>query len=237
MADITPAILVNNYTELKNKVAKVRGISITVQLDICDGGFVGALSWPMDEIEDINSPFQSILREEEGLPFWDEIDYELDLMVRKAHKNFDLFLKLGAKKIVFHLEAEVPNFTDEEILEFKEFLEGIDMYTRDHAQIGLAINVDTPIQNLEKLIHNVDYVQCMGIKTIGLQGEPFDERVFDQIKALRKLYPDLVITVDGGVSMENAEDLLDLGVSRLIIGSAIFNNDDVRGAIKDFESL
>jgi len=152
-------------------------------------------------------------------------------MVSNAKDNFDLFLKLGAKRIIFHLEAEG------DLQEFKEFLEGIDLYIRDNTQIGVAINTTTPIRQLADLISNIDFVQCMGIEHIGYQGEPFDERVIDQIKSLRKEYPELIIAVDGGVNFETAPRLIKAGANRLVVGSAIFKNIDIVGVIEEFKAL
>lgn len=229
--EIIPAVLPKNYEDLKSKVAQVKGLVSTVQLDICDGKFVKNTSWPYDEMERLDSYFQNILREEDGLPFWEEIDYELDLMISSAHENFDLFLKLGAKRIIFHVEAEG------DIQEFKEFLEGIDLYVRDNTQIGIAINTTTLLSTIYPLVHHVDFVQCMGIEKIGYQGEPFDERVLEQIKSLRKDYPDLIISVDGGVNFDTAPQLIEAGADRLVVGSTIFNSVDIIGAIKELENL
>ena len=235
--EIIPAILPKSYEDLKNKISLVKGLVSTVQIDICDGNFVKTVSWPYFAKASQGEPFeldqyaQNILNEREGMPFWEEIDYELDLMVQNAHENFDLFLKLGAKRIIFHLEAEG------DLNEFKEFLEGIDLYIRDSAQIGVAINTTTPISNLQPLISDIDFVQCMGIEKIGYQGEPFDERVIDQIKSLRKEYPELIIAVDGGVNFETAPRLIKAGANRLVVGSAIFKNIDIVGVIEEFKAL
>ena len=51
--------------------------------------------------EDVD--FQKIMNEEEGLPFWKDFDFEFDLMVVDALENFDIYLKLGPKRIIFHL--------------------------------------------------------------------------------------------------------------------------------------
>ncbi len=237
-----------NYEDLKNKVAVVRGLVKTVQIDIMDGIFVRGKTWPFDsaqgkpfsEMENTDSKFQSILREEEGLPFWEEMEYELDLMVSRAHDNFDLFLKLGAKRIIFHLEAEVdPNFEGGQggIEEFKEFLEAIDLYIRDNTQIGVAINTTTPVANLARIINNIDFVQLMGIEKIGYQGEPFDERVLSQIKALRNEYPEVTISIDGAVNFETASKLIKAGVNRLVVGSTIWNSVNIADTVKDLEDL
>ena len=228
MTEITPAIIVNNIYELNEKLAKFVNITNTVQIDICDGKFVPSISWPMQQGD--KPSIERVLEEEEGLPFWESLDFEFDLMVINAHKQFDFFARLGAKRIIFHIEAETET-------DFKEFLESMDPYFKDNIQIGIAINTTTDINKLDPYINHVDFVQCMGIEHIGFQGEPFDERVLKQIKDLRSKYPEIKISVDGSVNENTAPLLIEAGADRLVIGSALLQSFDIRETIKEFENL
>ena len=231
MAEIIPAIMPRNYEDLKNRVALVRGIVPLVQIDICDGVFVKNQTWPYDEMDNDTSNFNRIMDEQEGMPFWEDIDFELDLMVTDAVENLATYMKLGPKRIVFHIEA-IGN-----ISEFKDFLEGLDTYIRDTVQIGVAINTTTPVESIFPLVNHVDFVQCMGIEHIGFQGEGFDEKVLEHIKTLKEKYPDIIISVDGSVNFDTAPDLIDAGAERLVIGSAIFKSNDIKETVNMFESL
>ena len=242
MSEIIPAILPKNYDDLKNKIAQVRGAVEMVQVDICDGIYVSSITWPFlskaDEKNhesflenDFDSHFRGILNEEEGMPFWEDIDFELDLMVENAPENFDIYAKLGPKRIIFHLEA----VADHE--EFQNFLEGIDVYTRDIVEIGVAISPNVPTENIFPLISFIDFVQVMGIDHEGIQGEEFDKKCLDHIKKLKKQFPDIIISVDGGVNFETAPLIIASGADRLLIGSAIFNTDDIIDTIERFRSL
>ncbi|MFA6515073.1 MAG: hypothetical protein WCT42_02290 [Candidatus Paceibacterota bacterium] len=228
MTEITPAILVRDFNELNEKLAKFVNISNIVQIDICDGNFVSTISWPMNPRD--RESVQSVLDEENGLPFWEQLDFEFDLMVLNAHKQFDFFARLGAKRIVFHLEAETET-------DFKEFLESLDPYFKDNIEIGIAINTITNISKLEPFINYVDFVQCMGIEHIGHQGEEFDERVLIQIKNLKTIYPELKISVDGSVNENTAPKLIEAGATRLVIGSALRQSYDIRETFKEFQNL
>jgi len=188
MTEVTPAVLAEDFQELNEKLAKFINTTKIVQIDICDGKFTPSISWPMQAKDQLG--VQSILDEEDGLPFWDKIDYEFDLMVLNAHKKFDFFARLGAKRIVFHLEAETES-------DFKDFLESIDPYLKDNIEIGLAINTTTDIEKLSPFINCIDFIQCMGIENIGFQGEPFDDRVIDQIKNIKEKYPEIKIKKSG----------------------------------------
>ncbi len=231
MIDIIPAILPKNYEDLKNKVALVRGIVSMVQIDVCDGIFVPSKSWPFTTGGFDDHNFFKILNEEEGMPFWEDIDFELDLMVADAVSNFDIYTKLGPKRIIFHLEAVG------DLNEFKDFIEGMDVYIRDAIEIGVAIDIKTPVEKIFPLVNHVDFVQCMGIDHDGFQGEEFDEKVLEQIKTLKEKYPDLIISVDGGVSFDTAQELAEAGVERLVAGSVIFKSEDIRETIEELENI
>jgi len=229
MIEIIPAILPKNYEDLKNKIALVRGVVPLAQIDICDGIFVSSKTWPFES--NLDEHFHKILNEEEGIPFWEDINFELDLMVADAVQNFDIYTKLGAKRIVFHIEAVG------DLKEFKNFLEGIDMYIKEMTDIGIAIDIKTPLEQIFPLINNIDFVQCMGIDRVGFQEQEFDEKVLEKIKILKEKFPDLIISVDGGVDLETAPALVSAGASRLVIGSAIFNTEDIIGTIEEFKNL
>ena len=231
--EIIPAILPKNYEDLKNKIALVRGIVPVVQIDICDGVFVKNMSWPFEKSHDVSldQHFRAILNEQEGMPFWEDIDFELDLMTSDAVANFDIYSKLGPRRIIFHLEAVG------DLEEFRDFLSGMDIYIRDVIAIGVALNPDTSVDKIIPLINYLDFVQCMGIAEIGFQGQPFDEKCLDHIKTLKEKYPDLSISVDGGVNFETAPALLSAGADRLVIGSTIFNAVDIMDTLSRFKNL
>src|SRR5689334_19737679 len=118
MIEVIPAILVEDYEQLREQLSRVANLVTTVQIDMCDGKFTPYASWPMQASDQQSA--EGILNEEEGLPYWDRVDFEFDLMVIDARKQFEFFTRLGARRIVFHLEAE------KDLVEFREFLEGLD---------------------------------------------------------------------------------------------------------------
>ena len=231
MPEIIPAILPKDYEDLKNKIAMVRGIAPMVQIDICDGVFVKSITWPFLGGNSFDEHFERILKEQEGMPFWEDVDFELDLMVSDAVQNFYIYSKLGPKRMIFHVEA-VGNLE-----EFKEWLEAVDPYVKDSINIGVAINPSTPLENLFPLINCIDFVQCMGNDEIGYHGVSLDEVVYEKIKILREKYSDLPIAIDIGVNMNTAPLLVEAGATKLVAGSAIFNTNDIIGAIEEFKNL
>ena len=229
--EVIPAILAKDYEEMKNKIALVRGVVPLVQIDICDGVFVPSKTWPFATGGANDIYLQQILNEQIGMPFWEEIDFELDLLVADAVENFDIYTKLGPKKIIFHLEAMKDK------MDFKNFLEGLDTYVRDSIQIGISTNPNTKVEEIFPFVNIVDFVQLMGIDTIGFQNQEFDPKVLENIKTLKKKYPDLKVSVDGGVNKNTAPMLADAGADAIVSGSAIFNSGDIIGTIEEFKNL
>lgn len=237
MIEIIPAILTKTYDDLKNKISLVRGVTPIVQIDICDGVYTQNYTWPFRstgsdrETDELDFHAQDILGEREGLPFWEDIEFEFDLMVSDAVENFDFYMRFGPKRVVFHLEAQ------RDLNTFQDFLEGIDIYIRETIQIGVAIKPSTPLEKIFPIVPFIDFVQCMGIEKVGFQGQDFDERVVYQIKSLKERFQEITVSVDGGVNVDTAQELVSAGADRLVIGSAIFNTSDIIGTVEMFENL
>jgi ribulose-phosphate 3-epimerase len=231
MKEIIPAILERDFNEIKNKLSVLRDRVKTVQLDLCDGIFVPHQTWPYASGGAEDRDFSQIMNEEEGMPYWQEFDFELDLMVKDAMENFDIYMKLGPKRMIFHLGAQ------KSLEDFEQFLEGLDMYIRENVQMGLAFGPEADLETVARLANKVDFLQCMGIDHSGRQGEKFDLKVLENIKFLKNKLPGITISVDGGVNLENAEEILKAGAERLAVGSGIWRSPDPIGALQDFQSL
>ncbi len=230
MTEIIPAIMPTNINDIREKLALVLGLVDSVQIDLMDGKFVKSMSWPYNGEDE--AYYERIIAEEEGLPYWDQFDFEFDLMVAGASAQIPAFTALGAKRLVFHLEAE-----DNTENAFRDVLEGIDIYTRDNIEIGVSIDTRTPIEKIFPLTPHIDFVQCMGIEHDGFQGEAFDERVLGHIRTLREKYNDLTISVDGAVSLDTAPMLVKAGANRLVVGSAIWKSIDIKETIQELQEL
>ena len=151
-----------------------------------------------------------------------EGDFELDLMIKNAAGRIGEWLALKPKRIIFHIEAE-----DDLSL----------IHSSSEIEVGLAINITTPIEKVKPLIPQINFIQCMGIARIGFQGELLDERVFEKIKETRATYPDLPVSVDGGVNLKNVAPLIQAGANRLVAGSAIWKSADPRATLKKLQAL
>jgi ribulose-phosphate 3-epimerase len=221
MAEIIPAILPQDFAELEDKVGLIKGATKTVQVDICDGHFVPNFTWPYRKKD---NTFEQMIREDEGLPAWESLDYEFDLMVDHPEKVVDDWVAIGATRVIIHIEAK------------GNVAEAVDKLV-GRIDVGLAINIDTPIDSLKPFADKIQFIQLMGIDNVGFQHQAFDAKVIERVKAAREAFPNLLISVDGGVSLDNAADLIDAGADRLVIGSAIFTAENPLSAIAEFQAL
>jgi ribulose-phosphate 3-epimerase len=223
---IIPAILPLRYYDIKNGVEKIYGAADTVQVDFVDGHFATNRTWWFNnKNEDTLAAF---LSEEEGLPHWEDMNYEFDLMVSNPIDHMEIFIALGPAKIIFHVES----LEQEKMLAYFASLPEI---VRSTIAFGIAIGIDTDPSLVAPYAQYIDTVQCMGIANVGFQGQPFDERVIEQVRKAHALFPDKIITVDGAVTLANAKSLAEAGASALVVGSAIFQSSDPHGTIQAFK--
>lgn len=221
MIEIIPAIMPRDYDDLDEKMSLFVGVVPLVQLDIMDGKFVPARTWPYPR----DSHFDAIMTEEEGMPSWESINFEVDLMIQDPELWVSKWVTAGASRVIVHIES----MKDFEVIR-AAVPEGL-------IELGLAINTTTALSVLEPYLDRIDFVQCMGIARIGFQGEPFDERVLEKVRTLRAQKPEMPISIDGSVNFETARSLVDAGATRLVSGSAILEADDFVGAITKMENL
>jgi len=218
MVEIIPAILAASFEELEDKLSVLSGHSRAVQIDICDGGFVPSTTWPFEDDGDAN--FQEIVDQEKGMPFWEDFDFEFDLMVKSADTKIADFISAGASRIVIHLDS-VNDEQAEQIL--KEYGATNDDLLSFDIMVGLAISATTDMKRVEKFVSQASFVQCMGIQKVGFQGQDFDEGVIERVRTLRTKFSELVISVDGGVHEEVVTSLARAGANRLVVGSEIWD--------------
>lgn len=215
-----------NVGEIRSKSSLVFQLVRTIQIDFCDGVYVATKSWPFNG-KDVMA-YNEIVSEQVGLPYWEDVNYEFDLMAKNAAEQFDRLLKLGPNRLVFHMEAE------DDLL---GFFEKLDPYYKETIEMGVAINTTGDTELLKPLLPHIKFVQCMGIAAIGKQRQPFDERVIGQIKKVRALAPNIAISVDGSVNKSTAHELIAAGATRLVIGSALFDEIDIQSTIEDYQNL
>ncbi len=227
--------------ELREKLALVRGLAPLIQLDVMDGKFVPNRSWPYHAGGNLSDDFLAMLDEEqEAMPFWEDFDFEADLMISSPDfETVQQWVTAGAKRVILHAGSVADAVAMEALVRQVrvEYPKSEPEAPVTFLELGVALHVDTPLEYIENFVDELDFVQCMGIEKVGFQQQPFSEKVLDQIQDLQAKYPDLVVSVDGGVSFDTATSLREAGATRLVSGSAIFESDDVASAIETLENL
>jgi len=215
MIEIIPAIMPESFKELEEKIGPIHKLVKNVHLDVMDGSVTSSKNWPFTEegLEEM----KKITSGEVGLPYWKEINYEVDIMMQNPEESFAEWVNAGFHRIIVH-----SDMTEKIISILKEW-KGV-------VEIGVAVGLETENEGIYKYVDaGADFVQFMGIYQIGFQGNPFDARIFEKITKMREVYPNLPISADGGVNMVTARELLEAGADRLVIGSAIFKKSEFAG--------
>lgn len=221
--NIVPAILPKSFDDLKSHVEQVRGLVSRVQIDIANGSYAPTYTWPYTTDEH----FDALVSQKEGFPFWEDIEYEIDMLVEKPEQYADAWISAGASTLIVHVETLTKKMT-------KSFFENC--RTRN-VSIGLALKPSTSNDSLSQYIDKATFVQCMGSDRIGYHGVELDNRVYDKIKNIRTQFSHIPIAVDIGVNKMTAEKLIDIGATKLVSGSAIFNAENIHECIRGMQNI
>jgi ribulose-phosphate 3-epimerase len=205
---IIPAILAKDKKELKKQLNKIEKYFDYVQIDIMDGILVNTKN-------NLNPlAIKELLK---------KYDLEIHLMVKDVSSYIIKWQKLkNVKKIIWHFEAEEGS---EAIICLAKYL------NKNKIKAGLAINPNTSITKITKLIKYFDTIQIMGVIP-GAQGKAFETKTIGKIKNLRNKYPDLNISVDGAVSDKNIQAIKKAGANIIAVGSYFQNSKDIKSDLK-----
>lgn len=211
---VVPAIIPKSREHLLQSLTSV-SFSNEVQIDLVDGKFDDNITWPYEPVGD---PL-------EVKYLTDNFSLEVDLMVNDPLPAAQAWIEIGAQMIVFHIKTLS--------------LEELEIFVGKHRKVtfGVSTHGDTNIETLKTYARHADYIQLMGIREIGSQGQPFDESTIDKIVELRREFPDKVISVDGSVNEKTIKRLKDAGTNRFIVGSAIVAQPDPEVAYTKLNEL
>lgn len=216
MVEIIPAIIPQNLNIAREQLTKLLGLVKKVQLDVVDGQYAPAKTWPF------NDPSDSLLRMtrgEEKFPHVEDFFLEIDLLMLHPVEYLTDFISLGAKSFVIHIDS-----TDH----VRECLETV---KNSGGQAGLGIRPSIDADLLEPFLTQIDFVQFMGNDKVGYSGTEFDKSAIDKIKYFHDKHPSVPIQIDIGVSTETIPPLKEAGVTSFVSGSSIWSAPDIKEAI------
>src|SRR3989344_8364619 len=101
--EIIPAIMPKSYDDLVEKMGLFAGVVPIVQLDIMDGKFVPERTWPYPLARDPH--FDAIVDQEEGMPAWEDVNFEVDLMIENPELMVPKWISAGVSRAIVHVES------------------------------------------------------------------------------------------------------------------------------------
>lgn len=207
MVEVVPTILVKSRKEFEKRLRLVEPLVDRVQWDIMDGVFV----------ENITFSDTSILKALDS-----KLSIEADLMVSDPQNWIERFAGTAVDRLIFHVESTSEPavlIQDAKAAGFK---------------VGLTLDPDTPLKQVQDYLGEIGLFQAMGVKS-GWGGQGFVPSVLDRIGEVRRSFPELPISVDGGVNAETAPEIVAAGANILCAGTFVFGAKNIEEAINQLK--
>lgn len=228
MIRVVPAILPQDFEHLSEELARVANHVPLVQIDVANGSYAPSTTWPYHNPSQTDGQFARIARQEEGMPFWEDLDFEVDLLLTEPENHIPDWIQVGAAGFIVHTES-----TD-------HHADCVGLIREADGLLGWGIKPSTDLEELFDLIDTLDmpdFVQVMGNDKIGYHGISLDASVYGIVEAIRDRYADLLIAVDIGVTTDTAPRLVAAGATKLVSGSTILNAENPAAIIAQFQNL
>ena len=216
MIHLSPSILAADFATLGEEIALAeKGGATYIHVDVMDGMFVPNISLGIPVMQSIKSYINGVM--------------DVHLMIESPERYIKDFYDAGADIITVHLEA--TNHIHRAMQQIKEL--GI--------KAGVAINPGTPVEALAPILSDVDMVLIMSVNP-GFGGQKFIPYSLEKLRTIKKMAEaigrfDLLIEVDGGVTMDNAEEIVKAGANVLVAGSAVFKKGETAERATQFVEL
>ncbi|MCS7092028.1 MAG: ribulose-phosphate 3-epimerase [Patescibacteria group bacterium] len=201
MLKIIPAILSNSKDEVCKLLSICEGQVDRVQIDVVDNQF--AKNATIDPI--VIADYKTKLF----------LDYHL--MVCDPYSWVDKCVKANADRIIGQIEM------------MDNQMEFMDIVTSFNKKVGLAIDIETDIAEIDDLVlDDIDVVLVMSVKA-GFGGQKFQEKALEKIEKLAEIRQDYnyayLICVDGGINSDNIHKVYQAGADEVCIGRSLFNGE------------
>lgn len=212
---LAPSVLAADFANLQRDIEMINASDADwFHLDIMDGVFVPNISFGMPVIKSIAQHAKKPL--------------DVHLMIIEPDRYIETFANLGTDNLTVHYEA---------CTHLHRTLQAI---KATGMTAGVAINPHTSISLLEDVIKDIDVVCVMSVNP-GFGGQSFIENTYKKVTALKALIKannaTAKIEIDGGVTDENANQLVDAGADILVAGSFVFGSENPTKTIENLREI
>ena len=207
MTVICPTVTAFDLSEYATQLKRAESFADRIHIDLMDGQFAPSSSPHLSEI---------------WLPH--HIAADIHLMYQNPMDVLEELIRLRPHMVIIHNEAHVHH------MHFVAELHKHDI------KVGLAILQDTPIEFAYQIMHSFDHVLVFS-GHLGYHGGKADMGLLDKVQKIRAHHPDAEIGWDGGITAQNAKQLIEAGVSVLNVGGFIQKSDDPQNAYATLVTL
>ena len=209
---IAPSILSADFSVLGQEIKKIDESGCDyIHIDVMDGHFVPNLTIGPDVIRSIRS--------------YTKKTFDVHLMIDPVRKFLKDYVEAGSDIITIHHEISDNVF------------ECIDYIKKNGKKVGISIKPNTSPDVLKKYINKIDLILIMTVEP-GFGGQKLMIDQIEKIKSVKNIIGDknIEIEVDGGINLNNVNDVKKAGANVLVSGSTIFKNDDYKTIIEKLRS-
>ena len=186
-------------------------------IDVMDGEFVNNNT--VDKMNEYCDCLSSITN----------IPLDVHLMVKDVKKYIDMFLPYNPNIITFHYEA---------VKDKNELIDLVDYIHHNNCKAGISIKPNTNISEIYDILEILNVVLVMTVEP-GEGGQPLISETIGKIKELAKHVEehdlDTIIEADGGINVENAEQLKEAGTEVLVVGTGLIKTENYAETVKQIK--
>ena len=211
---LSSSILSADFARLGSQIEEVdKAGTHYIHIDVMDGMLVPSISYGMPIVKSIRGITDKL--------------FDVHLMIVDPIRYIKNFVDVGADSVTFHQEA-----TDDPMAVIDE----IHKYGK---KAGIAIKPATPIDAIVPYLEKIEMVLVMTVEP-GFGGQQLIPETLDKVRELRKLIDekglDVDIQVDGGIYIDNVEEILEAGANVIVSGSGIFKGN-ISENVKTFRKI